>query len=209
MGKRILLCCDKQVQFLVRKPCTAIASLIVCIWHFLFFCIFSCLTFSCNKYNERLCVEFGDKSTDIVYKQWMILDRKCRWPPTGIDIPFLAKNKAQSNSKWKVYQCTILCQSGMSSFIITSCLWCGNSESAGWPPNYFFRFCYDILHVLGTYQRCEAKAYSMKSVPNTSADETCNTLDMSCLDEENICLPTLERTEGVILQATDCSTPKR
>jgi len=50
----------------------------------------------------------------------------------------------------------------------------------------------------------------MKSVPNTSADETCNTmLDMSCLDEENICLPTLERTEGVILQATDFSTPKR
>jgi len=49
----------------------------------------------------------------------------------------------------------------------------------------------------------------MKSVPNTSADETCNTLDMSCLDEENICPPTLERTEGVMLQATDFSTPKR
>jgi len=48
----------------------------------------------------------------------------------------------------------------------------------------------------------------MKGVANTSADESYNTQDMSCLDEEvNICPPRLERTDSVMLQAADLANP--
>jgi len=122
----------------------------------------------------------------------------------------MAKDEARSNSKWKVYQWTILCHSGMPSFIIISCLWFSSCESTACCLSSIIRFCYDILYVLGSYQGCKAKAYKIKVVDNISADETCNTLHMSYLDErENICPPSLDWTESAILQAAYFSTLER
>nr|CAB3263267.1 uncharacterized protein LOC108949781 [Phallusia mammillata] len=59
-----------------------------------------------------VCVRFirGSKS-DIVCKQWMITETRCRWPQNDQNVREMVKNKVLSEENWKVFSCEILCQS--------------------------------------------------------------------------------------------------
>jgi len=72
---------------------------------------------------DFVCVQFDNKSTGIVYSQWMVGKSRCRWPPSGVNVRLLAESKETFADNWTVHKCKILCQAGKQ---------CGHSCRTRW-----------------------------------------------------------------------------
>ena len=70
-----------------------------------------------KNFNQVL---FGDKSNDIIPREWMIDEISCRWPPVkvrlGKSIEELAQSRVVPKPSWRTYSCQILC--GASKLLI-------------------------------------------------------------------------------------------
>ena len=55
-------------------------------------------------------VEFSSGQSDVVLKNWMVGEKKCRWPPLGSDVRNMVKNNSTYENDWTLWDCNILCQ---------------------------------------------------------------------------------------------------
>jgi len=56
-------------------------------------------------------VKFTNGTSDIIYKDWLNGESKCRWPPNGTNVQALVKRKVGFQNNCEVYDCLILCAS--------------------------------------------------------------------------------------------------
>ena len=61
---------------------------------------------------DLVFVKFSNRTSDAVFKGWMVGETKCHWPPGKTNVRALAKAKANFKENWMLNNCEMLCDSG-------------------------------------------------------------------------------------------------
>ncbi|XP_076817731.1 uncharacterized protein LOC143463206 [Clavelina lepadiformis] len=68
-----------------------------------------------KKFKRFVCVKFNGGTNDVVPRSWLCDEGKlCKWPTnSSVDIAIMRKQEFPPQKNWKLFKCTVLCQSSL------------------------------------------------------------------------------------------------